>query len=151
MALGQDRNTPARAGDTKSLGAAASKKFFGGAIVMRNAAGYATPGATATGLAGVGRCEKQIDNSSGSNGDLAVTVRPGIFQFANSTSTDEITAAEIGKPCYAVDDQTVAKTDGSAARSIAGFIFDVDAQGVWVEFDEAKVQAYIAGVTLPEA
>jgi len=44
-----------------------------------------------------------------------------------------IAAAEIGTYCYIVDDQTVAKTDGTATRSSAGKVFDVDAQGVWVE------------------
>jgi hypothetical protein len=33
-----------------------------------------------------------------------------------------------------VDDQTVAKTNGSSSRSVAGIIRDVDADGVWVEF-----------------
>jgi hypothetical protein len=39
----------------------------------------------------------------------------------------------IGNDCYIVDDQTVAKTNGTATRSIAGKIRAVDAQGVWVE------------------
>jgi hypothetical protein len=34
-----------------------------------------------------------------------------------------------------VDDQTVAKTDGTGARSVAGKVFDVDSGGVWVRFD----------------
>ena len=46
---------------------------------------------------------------------------------------DLIARAEIGDTCFAVDDQTVAKTDGSESRSAAGIIRDVDAQGVWVE------------------
>ncbi|MFB0515162.1 MAG: hypothetical protein ACETWG_00985, partial [Candidatus Neomarinimicrobiota bacterium] len=33
---------------------------------------------------------------------------------------------------YIVDDQTVAKTDGTGTRSPAGFIEDVDSNGVWV-------------------
>ena len=54
------------------------------------------------------------------------------FPFKNSTSTDEITRAEIGDNCYIIDDETVAKTDGSSARSIAGKIVDLDSAGVWV-------------------
>jgi hypothetical protein len=42
--------------------------------------------------------------------------------------------ADVGKQCYLVDDQTVAKTDGTNTRSPAGFVRDVDADGVWVEF-----------------
>ena len=53
---------------------------------------------------------------------------------ANSAAADQITAADIGNDCYGVDDQTVAKTNGANTRSVAGKIYDVDAQGVWVKF-----------------
>ena len=56
----------------------------------------------------------------------------GCYQFANSASADLITAADIGGTAYIVDNQTVAKTDNSAARKKAGKIIDVDANGVWV-------------------
>jgi hypothetical protein len=32
-----------------------------------------------------------------------------------------------------VDDQTVAKTNGSSTRSVAGIVRQVDSDGVWVE------------------
>ncbi|KAK0329991.1 hypothetical protein LTR94_034588, partial [Friedmanniomyces endolithicus] len=60
-------------------------------------------------------------------------VKKGQFRWANSAAADAITRAEIGDPAYIVDDQTVAKTNGGATRSVAGTIRDVDAQGVWVE------------------
>ncbi len=56
----------------------------------------------------------------------------GCYQFANSSAGDLITAADIGGTAYIVDNQTVAKTDNSAARKKAGKIIDVDAVGVWV-------------------
>ena len=47
-----------------------------------------------------------------------------------------ITLADIGKACYAVDDQTVALTDGGGgARARAGIIHQVTELGVWVRFD----------------
>lgn len=150
MALSSDRNTLRAEGGVLQQKMAAVK-VFAGALVARNASGYLTKGATATTLIGVGRAEEQVDNSGGSAGDKLLRVRPGIFRYGNSASTDAITIAEIGKPCYIVDDETVAKTDGTGTRSIAGFVADVDANGVWVEFDESKVQTYLAGVTLPEA
>ena len=150
MALTSDRSTPRAEGDVLQQKMAAVK-VFAGALVMRNASGYLTKGATATTLIGVGRAEEQVDNSGGSAGDKLLRVRRGNFRYGNSASTDAITIAEIGKPCYAVDDETVAKTDGTGTRSIAGFVADVDANGVWVAFDESKVQTYLAGVTLPEA
>src|SRR5690606_6644028 len=121
-------------------------KIFAGALVMRTATGHLTEGATATGSVGVGRAEEQVDNSGGSAGDVSITVRPGIFRYKNSASTDAITVAEIGDPCFVVDDETVAKTNGTGTRSLAGFIHDVDDQGVWVRFDEALAQAYLAGI-----
>jgi hypothetical protein len=33
-----------------------------------------------------------------------------------------------------VDDQTLAATDGAGTRSEAGDIYDVDDDGVWIEF-----------------
>lgn len=149
-ALAQDRNTANISGDLRVAGAAAVL-IYAGAMLMRNSSGYVTKGATATGLVGVGRAEERIDNSGGSAGDLNVRYRPGVYRFANSTSTDLIGITEIGLPCYAVDDQTVAKTDGSATRSIAGFVEGVDPEGVWVRFDEVLAQAYVAGITLPGA
>ena len=141
MALAADRNTPRREGDILSGPVAAAVMVFAGALVMRNAAGYLTKGATAVGSVGVGRAEEQVDNSSGAAGDKSLRFRPGTFRFKNSAAADAITIAEIGDKCFIVDDETVAKTDGAATRSPAGVIEDVDAQGVWVRVDEALTLA----------
>lgn len=131
-ALTADRNTPQKEGEIIVLPAAAAKKFYAGALVALDAAGRATPGAAATTLKGLGRCEQAIDNSAGAAGAVSVEIRRGVFRFANSAAGDAITAVEIGADCYIVDDQTVAKTNGGTTRSVAGRIMDVDAQGVWV-------------------
>lgn len=143
-ALSSDRNTPRATGDVKVMGVAAGAKIFAGAIAMRNAAGYADKGQTALNLRGAGVAIEQVDNSGGQDGDLTVKVREGVFRFANSAGGDVITAAEVGTFCYAVDDQTVAKTSGSNTRSVAGKVCGVDAQGVLVEFDEDDLAAYLA-------
>jgi hypothetical protein len=139
-ALTSDRNTTMAMGDLREGAVAAAVKIFGGAIVMRNAAGFLTPGATATGAVGAGRAEAQFDNSGGAAGDIQARFRPGVFRYANSAAADEITDAEIGALCYVVDDQTVAKTDGTASRSPAGFVEMVDDLGVWVRFDAAMTR-----------
>ena len=136
-ALAADRNTPRSQGEYREGPVAAAQLIYAGAIVCRNAAGFLVKGVTATGLTGVGRAEARVDNSAGAAGDAQLRVQPGTRRFANSTATDKITIADIGKACFVVDDQTVAKTSATATRSKAGVVDDVDDQGVWVRFDEA--------------
>lgn len=131
-ALTKDRNTATREGEQFSFGAATNKKFYAGGLAMLNASGYLTPGAAATGQIAAGRIEEYVDTTGIADGVLNVVVRSGVFKFANSASGDLITIAEIGDNCYIVDDQTVAKTDGTGARSVAGKIVGVDSDGVWV-------------------
>ncbi len=67
------------------------------------------------------------------DGDVKIEVSEGTFAFKNSASGDLITKAEIGKVCYVVDDQTVAKTSNTNVRCIAGRVKQVDSDGtVWV-------------------
>lgn len=132
-ALTASRKTARRSGDNLSLKAAAAKIYYAGALAARDANGRATPGATATTLRGVGRVATTLDNSAGANDAADVSIERGIFRFDNSTAGDLITAADIGNDCYIVDDQTVAKTNGTSTRSVAGKVFDVDAVGVWVD------------------
>ena len=136
-ALTSDRNTPKSLGERRALLVAAGAKLFVGALACRNATGFATPGATALGLVGVGCAMQHVDNTAGADGAAKVQIEPGFFRFANSAGPDEITAADIGKLCFVVDDQTVAKTNGTATRSPAGLVDQVDDLGVWVRFDEA--------------
>jgi len=132
-ALTEERNTGRRSGDVVTLPAAAAKKFYAGSLVARDSSGNATPGAVSTTILGVGRCRETVDNTAGSAGAVSVPIEKGIFRFANSTAGDLIATADIGNNCYIVDDQTVAKTNGTSTRSVAGKIHDVDAQGVWVD------------------
>jgi hypothetical protein len=132
-ALTADRETKMKDGELVSVPVAASTKVFGGGMVCANATGYATPGATATTLTYLGRAEEQVDNSSGAAGALSVLVRrKKAFKWAN-LAADLVTQAELGKTCYVVDDQTVAKTNGTSTRSAAGVVIGIDSDGVWVE------------------
>lgn len=132
------RNRDTKVHEIRHLGwlpVAAGVKLYKGAIVAMNAAGYAVPGATATTLVAAGRSEDEIDNSSGAAGDKKVNIRRGIFLYANSGGGDAITIADRYKQCYLVDDQTVAKTDGTGTRSRAGMVVNVEPAGVWVNID----------------
>lgn len=110
---------------------AATKLWAGAGIVIE--AGFATPARAATGLLSAGVAQETVDNTAGAAGDKVVAVRRGPFKFNNSTAGDAIAQADVGKFCYWVDDQTVAKTDGTGARSPAGLIFQVESDGVFVE------------------
>ncbi|NEY89324.1 hypothetical protein [Tabrizicola oligotrophica] len=141
-ALNSGRNTTMRLGDHRIEPMAAAVKVFMGAIVMRNAAGHVTKGATATGCIGVGRASDTFDNTTGAAGDLRCEYRTGIFGFAN-LAADLVTQADVGKLCYIADDQTVAKTDGTGTRSPAGYVDGIEGGTVWVRLDEAVTRGGI--------
>lgn len=131
-ALTAGRNTPRREPDIESHPMRGGVTIFTGALVMLDAAGWAGPGATSATLKAVGRAEDT--RTSATNGERQIRVRRGVFRWGNSdpAGADAITRADIGNPAYAVDDQTLAKTSNGGARSVAGIIRDVDAQGVWI-------------------
>jgi len=134
-AITTERDTQRRAGDMAAHPVLAATKVLAGTIAALTAAGYAQGGATATTLKAVGVFNETVDNTGGASGDVKAQVRrDGWFRFANSAAADAITIAEISSSCYIVDNQTVAKTDGTGTRSVAGKVRDVDATGVWIEF-----------------
>lgn len=102
-----------------------------GALVCLNAAGFAVPGSTATGLKARGVARRAADNAAGADGAITAESARGVFKFLNDGG-DAIDRTDIGGTAYIVDDQTVAATDGTGTRSAAGIIEDVDATGVWV-------------------
>jgi len=127
-ALAAPRDTP-RLGDEAlpqlwKLPIDASVKIYAGSMCVINA-GYVRPARASTTDLSAGVARQTYDNSSGSAGAFYVEVRRGVFGFGNSASTDAIAQADVGKVCYFVDDQTVAKTDGTGTRSIAGRIMSV--------------------------
>lgn len=132
VALAASRNTLRRDTGRQSHPVKAATSVYQGGIVCLDASGWAVPGAVATTLKTIGCAEETVVNS-GANGDKSVKLRRGTFRFGNSAAGDLIARADIGASCYIVDDQTVAKTNGTSTRSIAGTIRDVDALGVWVE------------------
>jgi hypothetical protein len=115
-----------------SIPVKASTKCIQGGIAVLDA-GVAAPGRTATGLIAIGIFEDTADNSAGLVGAINARVRRGTFRFGNSAAGDAIAQANVGAPCYIVDDQTVALTDGNGTRSYAGPVIDIDSSGVWVE------------------
>lgn len=120
---------------TNSYTVAASTQIWAGGLVAIDANGDIIPATlAANAITVVGRALESVDNTSGSAGDLSCDVEANIvLAYANSAGADEITAVEIGKICFIVDDQTLAKTDGGATRRAAGYVRQVDSDGVWIE------------------
>jgi len=83
----------------------------------------------------VGIAESYVDNSAdGENAE----VKTGCFLFEND-ATNPVTIASIGSACFVKDDNTVCATAGSTNKNVAGTVFDVTGDGVWVE-----ISSYIA-------
>lgn len=132
MSLTSPRATKQVEGKRRAVGVGANAKIWQGGLVMLSG-GYAVPGAAAVGAIGLGMAEETYDNTGGAAGALNAEVKTGVFCFQNS-SADPVPASQIGQNCFIVDDQTVAATNGSNTRSVAGVVFNVDADGVWVRF-----------------
>jgi len=133
MALSGPRNTPEK-GDNKyrDLPVAAGVFIKQGGLVVAYG-GYVRPARTATTDVCVGVAQADADNTGGADGAINAKVKRTIAAFKNSASGDAITRSEIGATIYIVDDEQVAKTNGTNTRSAAGKVWDVDAAGVWVE------------------
>jgi hypothetical protein len=115
------------------VGADSTQFYKGGIVVLDQADGKLKKAFVATTLVAIGRCEENV--LTGTSNTRKINARSGIFKYANSASADLIALTDVGKDCYLVDDQTVAKTNGTSTRSKAGKVYDVDADGsVWVEF-----------------
>lgn len=133
MPLTGSRNTPHKDAELLPFLVAAGAKIYGGAMVVVNAAGYATPGSTSTTVTYLGRAEDNCDNTGGLDGAKTVAVRrKKVFKWVNAAA-DPAAQADIGKAVYIVDDFSVAKTNGAGTRSVAGKLLGVDPDGVWVE------------------
>ncbi|MGD0591049.1 MAG: hypothetical protein ABSA44_09660 [Bacteroidota bacterium] len=134
--LNSDRLTDRREGNTFVYGQEANHIIYKGAIVCLNVAGYAVEGSALSTLIGAGIADEQSDSTGIAQGVKKIRVKEGMAYLDNWAS-DLVTVAEIGDTCYVYDDHTVAKTatgGGGATRPIAGYVRDLDGNGVWVEF-----------------
>lgn len=130
------RATAKRALLITAVALAATTTVFEGGMVAVNATGFMVPAGAAGAKRVIGVARDTYDNSAGDDGDLLGDIERGCSQFDNSAAADAITNANIGRPCYAVDDHTVALTSNGGARIYAGIIVGVDAGGVWVDFTQ---------------
>jgi hypothetical protein len=152
--LAADRSTLLKPGDFFILPVAANTVIFAGSLVCINTTGHATPGAVSTSLKAVGRAEEYINNNPGLAGAQMVKVRRGVFLFEND-ETNPVTAADVLKDCFVVDDQTLSISNGATAgnpatRSKAGRVLEVESGGgVWVEILEPRKLLDTVDANLP--
>ena len=133
MPLTQDRMTAHRDGEVMPFAIGAGEEIFLGAQVAVNASGYLVPGAEATTLTYIGRAERHVDNTDGADGDETVLVRRKKAFLWKNSDADPVDQSMVGQPCYILDDETVAGTDGTGTRSESGTVLAVESAGVWVE------------------
>ena len=113
---------------------ASDNTVYAGGIVAQNSSGKAVPASDAANLVVLGRAEATV----GAGGNLVI--RTGVFLFDNGTSSEELTAADIGAAAFIVDDHTVGKVGGTN-HIPAGIVIDVTADGVAVEITPAALKA----------
>jgi len=121
----------------------AGKTIYGGTAVCSNAAGNAVNAGDAGALMAWGRCERQVVNTAGAAGAATVLIRPGAYYFVQDAS---ITVANVGQPCFFVDDSTVSISPGgtSACRPYAGIILPpaIGEAGIFLPVN-TKVAVYV--------
>lgn len=119
MAVTANQITRRQDGARRSYPVAASTRIYEGTLVFINAAGYADDD-TATGVnAFAGVAVAEVDNSSGSNGDLTVEVyTDGDFQLVSSG----LAQTDVGMPAYADDNYAVVNALGSTSVRIGSFV-----------------------------
>lgn len=110
-------NYPCNAGAVLYKGAMAALNTSG--VVIR--AGGAAAGATKV----IGRIKSNLPSALSTD---RCEVETGIFKWGNN-GANTVTAADRGKICYMVDDQTVSMLN---TNMVAGRVIDVDTDGVWV-------------------
>lgn len=117
-------------------------KIWEGAMVSALTTGFAV-NAAATGAGYVlGVARQTVDNSANvTDGTLSIELEQGCFWMANHGS-DSLTVADLLRPCYASDNQTVARTSSGFTRKIAGQVLAVDSSlGVLVAISAVTNEA----------
>ncbi len=155
MALTNVRDTKFRTVELKDAALVTNVTAYKGAlIVLDTADGFAKPATTAQGLVALGiaaMSEPSVSTTGIASGVKKIPVKTGIALLANSADGDAIANAQRGAPCYIVDDQTVAKTDGDGTRSVAGTVEEVVSAGVWVRIGSLDGTALAGEIAAREA
>ncbi|HEX7821050.1 MAG TPA: hypothetical protein VF463_10575 [Sphingobium sp.] len=154
MALAKAKRTIKRLSGPRYVGVTAGVTCYQGGLAIL-ASGYARPGRQGQGADNAAKAVDAatyravgifLETVTGgvANGDVSVNVEEGPFLFKNSAAGDALTAADIGKRCYIIDDETVAKTNPNSTRAVAGVVTHVGSDGIMVDVTLANTAALSA-------
>lgn len=134
MPLSKPRFQTSRQGTYRfSLPVAAQALVYQGGMVALSPTGFAVPASEANNLILVGIAQETVDNTLGADGDFSVEVWSNVaFKLKNADGNEALKPQDLFQPCYALDDETVTKTDGGGTRSHVGYVHRIEADGVWV-------------------
>ena len=138
-ALTTDRNTQRKGegfivAEDAQLGA--NKTIFDGAMIASNG-GNLEPASDSAGVVTVGVARQKMVNATGAPAKVSpkASAHAGCqFKF-DTTGGNAITAADLGKSCYVLDDHTVVRQAGTVNNIVAGTVESIDPDGgIWVKF-----------------
>jgi hypothetical protein len=101
--------------------------IFKGALIGRNAAGFAVPAADQIGIRVIGIAAEQVDNRLGVDGAATVKYFTGFTILMRNDTTSPVTQAQVGGVVYAKDDQTVQAASNKGV--VAGVLDSLDSDG----------------------
>lgn len=119
--LTADRKSERKQGIIFALPVAASAHIYAGAMLSSDSSGYLVPASDTADEVFVGVAKKEIDNSSGANGDLTSEgYLKGIFQM----NASGMTQADLMKDAYVVDDNTVGTGIVAQPTNVTGVVVE---------------------------
>lgn len=105
----------------------AGVRIYGGTAVGVTADLVAVPAGHAACVALIGFADDTVDNRDKTTGSQQLGISKGTFDIVLPGAL----AADIGKPVYAVDDNTFTLTAGTSLK--IGIVDAIDASGVWLK------------------
>jgi hypothetical protein len=135
--LAADKTVLRRSYADRNFPCAAGVRIWLGAMVAVDNTGLLRPARETATDKVVGIAKIRADNLGGLASAISCEIETDwVVAMVNSGGGDAITLADVGKDCFAVDDQTVALTSNTNVRPRAGKIWNVTEAGVWVRFDQ---------------
>jgi len=129
MAASKDQALAYRDGAAYGYGVKAVTIIYARTIVALTAGGLAVPAGHADAVVIAGVAKHHADNRDGFDGDGVLPVMKGdAYPFAFDAAP---AYADIGKPVYAIDDNTVSLSDSGGTRLLAGTLDGIEGGTAW--------------------